>query len=172
MRRNLAYFMVFAMVITSLMSIQTAQVFGMAPERGVIQPGEGVDGLRIGDMPSREMLLSLEKRRVIVKTSVSRTGQRVVETIKVLSPDFQLVRSQLRVRYNTLGDVLRFYGAGDEKIDYDRVVLSYPREGIAFEIDKKGDRIESITVFRPMRPRVPVEQYDRYRDQLRQRPLR
>lgn len=169
MRSILEYLLVFAIVLIGLPCAGPDRVFGMAPERGVIQPGEGVDGLRIGDMPSREMLLSLEKRRVIVKTSVSRTGQRVVETIKVLSPDFQLVRSQLRVRYNTLGDVLRFYGAGDEKIDYDRVVLSYPREGIAFEIDKKGDRIESITVFRPMRPRVPVEQYDRYRDQLRRR---
>lgn len=121
---------------------------------GIIYPGKGVDDIQIG-VPLPKNLSPLIERKNIVTTGADGP----VKQIKVSSPAFTLAVSLLRIKQSKMADVLRFYGKGETDLRSDKIIVRYPSQGIDFEIDRVNERIEAVTIYRPVLPKFSVEQY-------------
>jgi len=159
---NILAFMTFPSVI--------AVVHGMLPPGGeLIYPGVGVDTVKIGEPLPDKLPQLLEKnireRKIAIKFQ---DNQKTVERITISSPDFILARSQMRVQFSTLGEVLRYYGKGSMVERGTKQTVTFPSEGLEFVINKKSGKIESISVFPPSRPRIQIKQYKMYKEQFKQ----
>jgi hypothetical protein len=130
----------------------------------VMKPGEGLGAIAIGDSIPK-VIKKMDDRKPGGGQTV-RVGKAVeywlsyadlgvtfifderkeLSRIAVKNPGIIVQQSGLRVN-STLGDLERQYGKGEQtKLDdiYDQKV--YPDRGIAFTINKKTDKIETITI--------------------------
>ena len=144
----------------------------MAPAEGLIIPGQGVGIIRLGEpVPRRLPLLldrNLKSKGLVIQPFSS---ERATERITVYSPEFYVERSMLRPKRSIKAEILRYYGEGETRLVPGRLIVSFPAEGIEFEIDRRDGKelIRSITIFTPARREAPVEKYRLYREQLRQK---
>jgi hypothetical protein len=89
-----------------------------------------------------------------------------VQMIRVRSPRYYIARSRLRIG-NNIESIFRYYGRGDIEVGTNRIKMRYPAQGIDFEIDKSNERITAITIYRPVLPDLPTEQYRQFRNYLK-----
>jgi hypothetical protein len=149
------------MFIISIYSLLSLLVFvGTGWAEGIIFPGKGVDNIRIGEPPPKETPCG-NGRDIEIQCDEGR-----VKTICVRSPDFYIVRSRLRIG-SDIDSIFRYHGRGDTEIGPDGIVLRYPAQGIDFEIDKSNERITAITIYHPVFPDLPQEQYKQFKNYLK-----
>ena len=152
----------FIISICSLLSLLFFVETGWAFEGGgIIFPGERVDNIRLNEPPPKEMPCG-NIRDIEIKCD----DQGIVQKICVRSPRYYIARSRLRIGNNIEG-IFRYYGREDTKIVSDRIVMRYPEQGIDFEIDKSNERITAITIYLPVLPDLPAEQYRQFRNYLK-----
>lgn len=169
--RNLSVLFILGTTILLLSALSdTASAFKeILPGGELIYPGVGIDTVRIGEpLPSRLPPLlekSIAERRIVIHVEGSR---KAVERITVLSPDYALARSQIRARVNTFDEVLRYYGSGIVNNQDGRQTVQFPTEGMEFVFSKRSGRIEAISVFSPLRPKIRIQQYRILKDQFKQ----
>lgn len=142
--------------------------FAFRPE-GIIYPGKGVDEILIGEPRPQRLTPLIEKHLKSREITILPEPPGPVKQIRLSSPTFSVAVSLLRIKYSRTADVLRFYGKGETDLKSDSIVVKYPRQGIDFEIDRVSERIEAITVYKPVLPKFTVEQYKEHREQLQPR---
>ena len=96
---------------------------------------------------------------MIERKNITTNPNGEVKAIKVSSPAYTLAVSLLRIKQNKMADVLRFYGKGETDLKSDRIILKYPKQGIDFEIDRGTERIEAVTIYKPVFPKFSVQDY-------------
>ena len=156
----------FIISIYSLLSVLFFIETGWAFEGGgIIFPGERVDNIRLNEPPPKEMPCG-NIRDIEIKCD----DQGIVQKICVRSPRYYIARSRLRIG-NNIESIFRYHGRGDKEGDKeivsDGIVMKYPEQGIDFEIDKSNERITAITIYRPVLPDLPTEQYRQFRNYLK-----
>jgi hypothetical protein len=127
---------------------------------GIIFPGERVGNIRLGELSPEEMA-SGNITDIEIESDRGR-----VQMICVRSPGYYITRSRLRIG-NNIESIFRYYGRGDIEIVSDRINMRYPAQGIDFEIDKSDERITAITIYRPVLPDLPTEQYRQFKKYLK-----
>lgn len=168
---NLSDLLIFRMILLVIAVLPgTAYAFKETlPGGELIYPGVGIDTVRIGEpLPGRMPPLlekSIAERRIVIDVESSR---KTVERITVLSPDYALARSQIRVRVNNFDDVQRYYGSGIVSNPDRKRTVQFPAEGMEFVISRRSGLIEAISVFSPLRPKIRIQQYKNFKEQFKQ----
>jgi hypothetical protein len=151
----------FIISICSLLSFLFFIETGWAFEGGgIIFPGERVGNIRLNEPPPEEMASG---NIIDIEIESDRGG---VQMIRVRSPRYYIARSRLRIG-NNIESIFRYYGRGDIEVGTNRINMRYPAQGIDFEIDKSNERITAISIYRPVLPDLPTEQYRQFRNYLK-----
>ncbi len=128
-----------------------------------IFPGNGVDGIRIGQKPPANRRCGGSYR----DCDVSCDARGRITTITVKVPEYTVVRNGLRVG-SGLSEVFRYYGYGQKKSARDGILITYPEQGIDFLVEIGTERVARIIVYSPL-PKFPARQYEKYQEKLKQR---
>ena len=151
----------FIISICSLLSLLFFVETGCAFEGGgIIFSGERVGNIRLGEPPPEEMPCGN------IKDIEIKCDQGGVQMIRVRSSRYYIARSRLRIG-NNIESIFRYHGRGDIEVGTNRINMSYPAQGIDFEIDKSNERITAITIYRPVLPDLPTEQYKQFKKYLK-----
>ncbi len=151
----------FIISIYSLLSLLFFVETGWAFEGGsIIFPGERVGNIRLSEPPPEEMPCGN------IKDIEIKCDQGKVQMIRVRSSRYYIARSRLRIG-NNIESIFRYYGQGDIEVGTNRINMRYPAQGIDFEIDKSNERITAITIYRPVLPDLPTEQYKQFKKYLK-----
>lgn len=144
----------------------------IAPEENeIIFPGRGVGPIRLDEpMPGR-LPFFMKKAIKEGRLEIELFPEKAVKKIIITSDRFFVAVSELRVKHNNAGDIIRFYGdVHPEPIPNNRIALRYLSRGIDFELDRFSERITAIIIYMPVeKPRLPKEEYRQYREQFKQR---
>lgn len=138
-------------------------------ENEIIFPGRGVGPIRLGEpMPGR-LPLFIERSIKEGMIEIEFFPKKVVKKIIITSDRFFVAISELRVKHNNAGDIIRFYGdVHPEPISNNRIALMYPSRGIDFEIDPFSEKITVIIINMPVEsPKLPKEEYRQYREHFK-----
>lgn len=150
-------------------SIFKSSAWGQTADKKVISPGSGVGRFRIGGtMPDERTLRALVREEGI---EIIPSGN-IIKKMRVTSSGYPVLRSQIRARQSTLGDVIRFYGKGDSMLQGSLIILRFPTQGIEFEVEESEDRVSAITVFRPIPTEihpVQIQKLYKYKEQFKRR---
>jgi len=151
----------FIISICSLLSLLFFVETGRAFEGGgIIFPGERVDNIRLNEPPPEKMPCG-NIRDIEIKCDQGR-----VQMICIRSPGYYIARSRLRIG-NNIESIFRYHGRGDTEVGTNRINMRYPAQGIDFEIDKSNERITAITIYLPVLPDLPTEQYKQFKKYLK-----
>ena len=157
MRQKELFIISISSLLSLLFFIETAWAF---ESKGIIFPGESVDNIRLGEPLPEEMASG---NIIDIEIECDR-GK--IQKICVRSSRYYIARSRLRIG-NNVESIFRYHGRGDTEIISDKIVMRYPEQGIDFEIDKSNERITAITIYPPVLPDLPAEQYKQFKNYLK-----
>jgi len=153
---------IFLILLLPLAMLLADLALGAKEEIGVVYPGEGIGSVWIGQTrPADSELPPLLQEGIskgTIRIEAPAPANNVVRII-VTSPSFRVERSLLRVRYNDLADVLRYYGKGETDISSETTTIKYGKYGIDFIVSNNDKRIKEIVIYKPIGPSFSEEQF-------------